>query len=68
MQDGGMMMNSNIKSVISKCEKDNNGEVFLCLKLKIPHIAVGYSEQIMKIRKDLVVWIYHVHHTLYVQR
>ena len=26
MQDGGMMMNSNVKSVISKCEKNNNGE------------------------------------------
>ena len=30
-----MMMNSNVKSVISKCEKDNNGEVFLSLKPRI---------------------------------
>ena len=35
MQDGGMMMNSNVKSVISKCEKNNNGEVFLSLKPRI---------------------------------
>ena len=30
-----MMMNSNVKSVISKCEKDNNGAVFLSLKPRI---------------------------------
>ena len=30
-----MMMNSNVKSVISKCEKNNNGEVFLSLKPRI---------------------------------
>ena len=28
-------MNSNVKSVISKCEKNNNGEVFLSLKPRI---------------------------------